>query len=159
MKQIFSVITWLFFVLFFAGCATYTAPDLPKEQMAKIKESEAGDGLVNIESIDGVAADSVMKMLGLENKESPLSKEFWLKTADDVFDIGPGKRVIGLKYERGEWYAHGRVSFVAQKGKSYEATALIAQPKKTSWWRANPEYVFFVIKDEATGKIVGESEQ
>ena len=154
MNKILTAITCSAFVILYTGCTCYTPPELPKDQMAQVRETKIESVYISIKSIDGVDTDSFAEEMGFGN---PFKKEAWIKTADDVFDIKPGKRTLVVMFERNGGFAHGRVSFVAEAGKSYHVTGILSElDKSKSWWKANPQYVSFAVKDDATGKIVSE---
>jgi hypothetical protein len=142
------------FAAILSGCASYTPPNMSKNQMAQIRETKIGSAYITIERIDGIVTDSFAKEMGFSN---PFKKDWWLRTADDVFDIKPGRRVLVVMFERNGGFAYGRVAFIAEAGKSYYVTGFLSElDESKSWWQANPQYVSFAVKDDATGKIVSE---
>lgn len=154
MNRTVSTLSSLILLATFTGCASYKSPDMPKEQMAQVRETKIESVYISIKRIDGVDTDSFAEEMGLGN---PFRKEAWVKTADDVFDIKPGKCTLDVMFERNGGFAHGRVTFNALSGKSYHVTGIVSERDKTkSWWEANPQYVSFAVKDDATGQIVSE---
>lgn len=143
-------------VLILTGCTSYIPPSLPPAKMAHVKEMRVGAVFVSVTSIDGVPTDSLAKTMGFTN---PFKKEFWaFRRPIDVFDIKPGRRTLGVMLEQNSGFAHGLVRFVAEEGKVYHVMGYISEPQKSdAWWKADPQYVAFSVKDDVTGKIVSET--
>jgi len=99
--------------------------------------------LVSIHCIDGVNVHSHVDELGL----NPFKKEAWVKTADDIFDIEPGKRIIDVMLERNEGFAIGRVVFIAEPGKTYRVMGNVGE-KEGGFWTGVQKVHFFIEDDQ-----------
>jgi len=144
-------ITTLLGIFIITGCTSYIPPSMPSEKLAHVKEMKVDSAYITITKIDGIPTDSLAKELGFTN---PFKKEAWLRTID-VFDVGPGRRTLDVMFERNAGFAHGRVTFIAEAGKTYHVMGYMSELDRTkSWWQANPQYVNFMVKDDVSGKIV-----
>ena len=125
--------------------------------MAQIRETEIADVFINITSIDGVKTDSLARRVGFGDSLNPFKKGFWFVTADETFEIKPGRRILDVTFERTGGFAHGQVAFTAEAGRSYHVTAVLSELEKDKpWWKISSQYVFFAVKDDTTGQIVSE---
>lgn len=152
-----QIIVYLVFTSIFTGCATYTPPNIPNEKMAQVRETEISNVYINITSIDGIKTDSLARRIGFGDTLNPFKKRFWVITADDVFEIKPGRRILDVTFDRNGGFAHGQVIFVAEAGRSYHVTAVLSELEKGKpWWKVGSQYVFFEVKDDETGQIVSD---
>lgn len=136
----------LLIALVSTGCRTaYIPPTLPADQVAKVKEVELQDFYISILNINGSPVESFPKNL------NPLEREAWIKSATDIFDVKPGLCTLDVKMEKGNGFAHGRVNFNAEAGKTYRVMGNVSEKESGLF---GVQRVVFFVEDDQTGKLV-----
>ena len=157
-----SFFTVMVIALFLCGCSTtYAPPEIPKHQLAYIKETKIENSHNRVVEIDN--------RIAVSPDYSPWNfnifrKEVWA-FVPKTYAIEPGNRVVTLRLELHGSIAQDKIKFTAQPGKTYYIQSDLRK-REAGFWEAaqyahfidrNIQYAHFTIKEEQTDRIVAES--